>query len=275
MIVGMLGIPHLRGAMRGGERERGSGGALPRSLFVFCVLCFVCGFSDGEAAFSLAGTSGLINIPVAEVVGDGEMVVGAGYVRGNYKHFDGRRYPIVPLCVALGYLPGLEFSARLTVIRGCPPQAQGLGDYKDGMASVHYRIFPGGSRVPAVAVGARDVYGFALFNALYGVASREIRVPRLRRLGGHLGLGVDWLGGRYGVTDAGKDTETFPVHRPLLGIFGGLDAQFSEHVTLMAEYDTKKVNAGVRMHLFSHLGVDLLLMGMKALGGGLYWSFDL
>jgi len=271
-ILGFRCLSYLKDVKRGGERERGSWGNVP--FLPFCVLCFVFCFSDSEAAFSLAGTSGLINIPVAEVVADGEMVVGAGYVRGNYKHFDGRRYPIVPLCVALGYLPGLEFSARLTVVKDCPPQAQGLGEYKDGMASVQYSI-PGGHRLPAVAIGARDVYGFALFNALYAVASREIRVPSLRRLRGHLGIGVDWLGGRYGVVDAGKDTEKFPVHYTLLGLFGGLDAQLSKHVTLMAEYDTKKVNAGVRMHFFSRVGVDLLLMGMKALGGGLYLSFNL
>ena len=137
--------------------------------------------AGGEGAVSLAGTSGLINIPTADILEDGEIVFGASYMESNYTHFDDVVYPITPLGLVLGYLPGLELSARLTVINGAPPQTAGLGDYKDGMASVQIRLKREGRYLPAVALGARDVYGFALFNALYGVISKRFPLPYVHR----------------------------------------------------------------------------------------------
>lgn len=237
-------------------------------------LAFVVTFSPtvGEAAVSLAGTSGLINIPTASVLKDGGIVFGTGYVEGNYTHVDDVSYPMTPLWIALGYLPGLELSARLTIINGAPPQDAGLGDYKDGMASVQFRLKKEGQYLPAVVIGARDVYGFALFNALYGVISKGFSLPYLQACRGHLGIGVDWMKGRHGVVDGGRN---IPIRHDFVGLFGGIEARITDHLIAMAEYDTKKVNAGVRLRFLSHINVDLALMGMRDFGGGVSFSFSL
>ena len=140
------------------------------------------------------------------------------------------------------------------------------------MASVQLRLTNDGHYLPAIAIGARDIYGFALFPGLYLVASKSLALRAMKSLRGHIGIGVDWLEGRYGVVDPGKD---IPVRYNFLGLFGGLDAQLTKHIALMVEYDTKKVNAGIRLHSLSHFGMDLALIGMRAFGGGLGLFFHL
>jgi hypothetical protein len=97
-----------------------------------------------EGGIALIGTSGLLTIPTAEVVRDGRMTWGTGYLPpDHYRHVlsidqirAGQRhqtYFIVPLWMTFGYLPFLELTVRLTVIPDAPPPAPDIGIYKDGI----------------------------------------------------------------------------------------------------------------------------------------------
>ena len=64
-------------------------------------------------------------------------------------------------------------------------------------------------------------------------------------------------------------------NRQLVGVFGGLDARINRFVRLMMEYDAERVNVGVRLELLSHIEIDLVLLDMKAVSGGVSFSFKL
>ena len=88
----------------------------------------------------------------------------------------------------------------------------------------------------------------------------------------HFGWGLDWLGGRYGVTDPGKDIPT--VHS-FLGPFGGVDIPVRRDLRAMAEYDTRRVNVGVRWRPVPHTQMDVGLFGFGRLFGGIAFDVNL
>jgi len=223
------------------------------------------------AAVGLPGTSGLLTIPTAEVIADGRWAWGMSYIApGHYIHADRREYRIFPLWMTFGYLPFLEMSLRLTVIPDASPPAKNIGVYKDGMGSFHARVVIEGSWRPAIGVGVRDAYGYAQFPARYAVLTKTINIHGYRTRV-HLGQGVRWLGGRYGVID---DPDT-PTQYGFVGMFGGVDVRVRAGLTGMAEYDTRHINAGVRWHPVPHTQIDIGIFGLTKLIWGIAFDVDL
>ena len=70
------------------------------------------------AGISLAGTSGLINIPTAEVITDQQVTIGMGYINRHSAYLERGHCDNFPFYIVLGYLPRLEFSAGVTFVPG-------------------------------------------------------------------------------------------------------------------------------------------------------------
>ena len=254
-------------------------GELPKTMAIFeifeilvtlaiCVLLPVGVCAD----IALSGTSGLITIPTADVLDDGDINVGISYLRQSYRHLDKpETYDMIPLSVSVGYLPSLELSARLTTMPKLSRAGADPPPYRDGMLSFQWRVLGESEKLPAVAIGARDVYGFALFNTLYLVFSKNISIHRAR-VGVHLGRGVDWMGGRYGVVDGGK---TIPTTHRMIGTFGGIEIPITRTVGANLEYDTTDLNVGVRVQLLSGIQLQIALLGGKRLAVGAHAGFNL
>ncbi len=160
------------------------------------------------------GGTGLIEIPNARILEDGVVRFGAAQA-SPYRWYTG----------AMGILPRLEFSVRLTQITNIPvPSMPGYGTYKDKAFDIKLQIIPESKGLPAIAIGMHDFHGTRLFAAEYLAISRQY-YP----LDFTLGIGSKRLKG--------------PIELPVLdryGLFGGVEIELNDRLHFIAEYNPIK-----------------------------------
>jgi hypothetical protein len=185
---------------------------------------------------SLTGTTGLVSIPTAAMPADGTVAVGVNLIDRRFHGYDNAgfdQHPALVEFVSIGFLPFVEVGLRLTRVTGVPRQALG-----DRMVSVRLRLLEETAHRPAVVVGAHDLAGTRRFHAIYAVGSKTVAtVPRIGTVGLHLGYGGDPLSLRRRASG-------------LTGAFGGISVTPASWASLMAEYDTEHVNAGLRLKVW-------------------------
>lgn len=238
-------------------------------------LLFIISFAwlnfDACAATSLAGTSGLINIPAADVITDQQVTIGMGYVNRNSAYLNTGHCDNFPFYIVIGYLPRLEFSAGVTFVPG-RKSYDGTNTYKDGVVSLQYLVLTEKKYFPAIAIGARDIYSFILLNTTFIVTSKTILHKSNTDFRFHFGYGSDIINHHLGVP---KSDRKVPVGHTILGIFGGIEINWKGLITYMLEHDSEKMNLGFRFQFNPHLNFDLDLLNMKDWGGSLNISFNL
>lgn len=242
----------------------------PNILFWLIILILALS-SNSVAGVSLAGTSGLINIPTAEVISDQQVTIGLGYVNRQAAYLQRGQCDNFPFYIVLGYLPRLEFSAGVTFVPG-EKSYDGTNTYKDGVISLQYLLLKERKFLPALALGARDVYSFILLNTTYLVASKTLVAKPTIHWRLHVGYGSDIIDHHLGVP---KKDRQFPVGHTIVGLFGGLEIDWKSRLTYMLEWDTQKMNAGFRFRWLRYLQLDLVLQSMEYWSGNLNWSFEL
>jgi hypothetical protein len=215
---------------------------------------------------SLNGTTGLVAIPTAGMMNDGQMMFGMNYTDKEYnvrlRSYNQHRYYIT-----MGYLPFLEVSLRLTrnyAIKLDNPPVQWPGDRG---ASVRLRFLKEKKYSPSLVLGAHDFFSaFGVteavwFNALYLVGSKNLQLERLPiTFGLNLGYGTDRMKAQ---------------HHEFIGLFGGLSMKYRDFATIMLEYDTEKINGGMRLVFFRHVQILLALLNMNSFSGGASYVFTL
>jgi len=226
---------------------------------------------DNRTGISFAGTSGLINIPTADVISDKQVTIGIGYVNRHSAYLEQGRFDNFPIYIVLGYLPRLEFSAGVMFVPG-QRSYDGTNTYKDGVVSLQYLLLKEKKFLPSLAIGARDIYSFILLNTTFIVASKKYFSKSKSGFRFHLGYGSDIIDHHLGVP---KKDRKFPVGHTIVGFFAGLDIQWKQKIIYMLEYDTKRMNAGFRFRLKRFLDFSVCLLNMKNLSGGVNCSFDL
>ncbi|MCX6013648.1 MAG: hypothetical protein NTV30_09685, partial [Chloroflexi bacterium] len=96
----------------------------------------------------------------------------------------------------------------------------------------------------------------------YIVISKSINPKIFDSLGIHLGY----------ATKLFKEAANYSMDR----MFVGVDARLCRFLTIMGEYDTIKYNMGLRiMPLGDIANIDLVVLDMKRISGGISFSFDL
>ena len=226
---------------------------------------------DSHPGISLAGTSGLINIPTARVSSDQQVTIGIGYVNRHSAYLERGHCDNFPIYIVLGYLPRLEFSAGVMFVPG-QRSYDGTNTYKDGVVSLQYLLLKERKFLPSLAIGARDIYSFILLNTTFIVASKTIRNHSKSGFRFHFGYGSDIIDHHLGVP---KKDRKFPVGHTIVGLFGGFEIQWKEKIVYMLEYDTQRINTGLRFRLKRYLDFDVCLLNMRDLSGGVNFSFDL
>ena len=226
---------------------------------------------DSHTGISLAGTSGLINIPSADVISDQQVILGFGYMNRHSAYLEQGRCDNFPIYIVVGYLPRLEFSAGVMFVPG-QKSFDGTNTYKDGVVSLQYLLMKERKFLPSLAIGARDIYSFILLNTTFVVASKTIHNHSKSCFRFHLGYGSDIIDHHLGVP---KKDRKFPVGHTIVGVFGGFEIQWKEKIIYMLEYDTQRMNTGFRFRLKRYLDFDVCLLNMKDLSGCLNFSFDL
>lgn len=243
----------------------------------------LAGVPQAHAAPTLWGYTGLINIPTAELVPDGTIIVGAGYVEQPYGLPRQPPRDNAIYYASVGFFPFLELDVHVAIICGenWDHSVPGYGFNKDRSIGMRLRLLPEGDSYPAVALGAHDLApkgwdeeGVAVTesSALYLVGTKTVGPVRV-----HGGYAVDWL----------SDT-----HPPQFeGAFGGVDLALTRWLAAMLEHDTHKASAGLRVAfalrgllpwrrlggdaLSPVFGFDIVSLGLKKLGGGTHFQFNL
>lgn len=224
-----------------------------------------------RSGISLSGTSGLIQIPTAEVIEDQQVAIGFGYVDRHAAYLATHLFHNYPFFIVLGYLPRLEFSAGVTFVPG-QQSYDGTNTYKDGVISLQYLVLKEHGQLPAIAIGVRDIYSFILLNTSYMVISKTIvnQPQSCWRL--HIGYGSDLINRHLGVPKQDRD---LPVGHTIVGLFGGLEISWKNWLIYLVEYDSQKINAGFRFLFSQHLNFMLVRMDMEYWSANLNWTFRL
>lgn len=199
-------------------------------LFIAPGLCPGVLFAQNASVF---GYSGLMLVPVADLAPDGEITAGISRIPILYANWFPNRRTV--MWGRIGFLPFLEAGGMFV-----RPDHYTWG-FGDRSVYLKLQILREHGRWPSLTLGAQDFFALKAlhwetataqhFGALYLVASRHTT------LGGvplhlHLGYGPDWLVART---------------KMLTGLFGGVTWSPQRMVTLLAEYDAKSLNAGVRL----------------------------
>lgn len=136
---------------------------------------------------SHTGQTGLIQMPDARIGADGTFRLGYSFAEPY----------VAPLWASVSILPRVEVSARYTRIMRVPgfsdQRAATFGDFKDKSFDGKLVLWPEGTYVPQIAIGAQDFLGTQIFVSKYAVASK-----RIGDLDVTLGYGVDRIDGPFG-----------------------------------------------------------------------------
>jgi hypothetical protein len=196
---------------------------IPRMMFaanitaLFLALVFA---APASAEPGLEGVTGLLNIPTAEVLKDGEVTLGFGRNENNIR-FPGRVQR--NYYAGLGFLPRLEISARYIDFPEInDPGIPGFGTRKDRSVNAKFQLLSEDKAPLSLAVGMYDVAGRAVLErGGYAVATKT----------------------------AGDFQFTLGVgEKRLDGVFGGVSYKPAREVELMYEFDTYDSNYGVRFN---------------------------
>lgn len=210
---------------------------------------------------SLTGTTGLINIPTAEILTDGEIAIGANFMNRKIVENENGKYDAVNYYVTMGFLPILEISLRITRFINYPYK-QSLGDR---MPSIRLKLIKESEILPSMLIGAHDFIGTegaetVYYNSLYMAATKNYKITRRNMLSIHLGYGVDWLEARK---------------HQLKGFFGGISCDYEKIIRIMAEYDSERINFGLEANFLNHVKIIAALSDFNIFNAGICYKFKL
>ena len=207
-----------------------------------------------------AGTTGLLNSPTAEMQRDGTFMFGGNYLPSaimptKLGYNSGNYY------LNITFLPFLEVNYRCTFL-----QIKNTGKYnQDRSFAIRGRMFRERKYIPALVIGANDIYtsssgkGNQYFGAMYIVTSKKLA----------------WNKNRL-ETSAGYGFEAFRNNQ-IIGLFGGISYSpgFCRSIKLMAEYDSKVINAGGALYIFDRLQIVVFAYDLTHFVGGLAYKIYL
>jgi hypothetical protein len=193
---------------------------------------------SGDAPTNLFGSRGLMGTPSARMAPDGEISVGASFLRNN-QHYN----------LEFQALPWLDTTFRYSGLQHFQPD---YPVYYDRAFGIKVRFWDEGDVIPAVAVGIDDIIGTGVYNGEYLVASK-----RFGDVDTSLGMGWGRYAGSalvrnplaiifpsfnnrasfFGQAGQGDFKEFFHGHD--VGIFGGAVWHTPvDGLSLMVEYDS-------------------------------------
>jgi len=201
-----------------------------------------------------AGTTGLLNIPSAEMQNDGTFMAGANYLPTDmtperWDYNTGNYY------INITFLPFFEFSYRMTLLKN--PTYDEFRE-QDRSFSARLRLLKEKKYRPAIVVGGNDLYTSSssdnnqYFGNIYGVSTKNI----------------EWNNQLIGLT-FGYAPE-IERNKTITGIFGGISYTPSQRLPLQlyAEYDTKAFNFGASGIVLKHVKLYALLNDFQNFAGG-------
>ena len=206
---------------------------------VFCAVATASVADEGRigTGYNSYGYPGLIDMPVATSRPDGELAFSISSFAGQTRN-----------TMTFQLLPRLSGSFRYSELHDISGVA--INPTYDRSFSLHYRFADEGRVRPALAIGLNDFLGTGVYSSEYVVATKTLG-DRVRVTGG---IGWGRLAGVGGFTNplsifdnrfetrpqrtvgVGGDVETGQFFRGDAALFGGIEWQATDRLTLMAEY---------------------------------------
>ena len=218
---------------------------LLRSRAFLAGLFFALASPASAERLSFYGTSGLIEMPTAQMLGDGEIGLTSSYVGPTLRN-----------TLTFQLLPRVQGTFRYSVIEELDADI-GLGIFDgnrfDRSFDVSFLLAEETRVRPAIVLGLRDFGGTGIYSSEFLVATKTL-TPQLRvsaglgwgRLGERngfsnpLGAFSDRFEDRPSVTggDPGGQLDAQAWFRGDVAIFGGLEWQVNDRLTFVAEYSS-------------------------------------
>lgn len=192
------------------------------------------------AAPSFYGYTGLVTIPTADALDEGQYSIGA-FALDVEEGVDSNVYT-----ANLGLAEALELGFARLKTEGAPGET---------IISAKYRFFRETAEHPAIAAGVID-FTDEIDSTSYIVASKSIRWRGETTFG-------EITAPRVHIGAAGGQID---------GLFAGFSAAFGNRLLLMAEYDSQDVNFGARLAISDALRIHAALLDADNLGLGISFS---
>ena len=204
-----------------------------------------------------SGTTGLLNIPTAEMQRDGTFLFGSNYLPEpitpeRFSYNTGNYY------INITFLPFWEVNYRLTLFH---TESTGKYDRQDRSFSIRGRILKERTYIPALVIGGNDLYTHTSkesnqnFGALYLVTTKAFHWQK-HVLSATLGYGID----------------VFEKNQ-YEGLFGGIAITpgFFKPLSIITEYDSHAINTGASLLLFNHIYIQAFAYDLKYFCGGIQY----
>lgn len=248
--------------------------------FFVCLICLV-GFGADGFAQTTYGQSGLLHMASADMEERGTLMVGTNYLnehntstKWNYDTFN-YYFNLTPL-------PWLEFNYTCTLFHRPLEVETAYFNCQDRHFGARLRVWKEGwvsDWTPQVVVGTSDpsasssfLYNGELnvkknghFNRWYGAMSKHFTVRQWGEVGAHVGYvygkhsGNEWNGVQVGAN--------FQFNREGCSVLNGLN--------VMAEYDSRDVNVGLRYSTPWRINAMVELQRCKYVSAGVYCKLHL
>jgi hypothetical protein len=233
-----------------------------QSILAQIIISLIIVWNQGNAQ-SLTGNTGLILIPTAEFLNDGDWTFGASVVDKRHNARFPNAYDQFACYTSLAFLPFLEVALRIT--RQLTSQIkEPLGDR---MVSIRLQCIREKKFIPSLVLGTHDlmwVFGgteAVHYNALYAALSKHVQFRENSiNVGFHTGYGLDCIPAS---------------NHEFVGLFGGISIFYLKTVGLLLEYDTKKINGGVQIFILNHFQATIAFVGFNSISGGLNFKMNL
>ena len=215
---------------------------------ILIVFLLVSGFTSGQ---SVTGTSGLIHIPSASMLDDGQLVIGAAFIPKGINHrtfgpdkFNVKLNPGLNTYITYGLLPFIEIMFRYSHELNLPVNLE-TQYFPDRMFSARLRVINETRNLPSLVIGIHDMSQFigvqagsASFATNYLVGSKLLSISK--RINAHLNIGYAFDISKY---------ETIVYN----GLFGGVEIYHNSYnqFSLSVEHNSKEFIFGGKLQLFS------------------------
>lgn len=214
-------------------------------VIVFLVLCRVV---SGQ---SVTGTSGLIHIPSARMLEDGQLVIGAAFIPKPYfQRYERRLNPGLNTYITFGILPFVELMFRYTHELNTPVNVE-TQYFPDRMLGFRVRLLSEKNYLPAIVLGLQDpsaIFGDTCltctnYSATYFVGSKNFKTDF-----GNFDLSI-------GYTFDFKELKA----KDFKGVFGGISfsPNFYNNASILFEHNSKGINAGINVIVLSRFNLML------------------
>lgn len=241
-----------------------------RHLFLtilVCIMAAVPGRTTEVQAQSLSGTTGLFNIPTAEIMEDKTVMIGFNHLPKEYSQYGNYQYNNLAGFATVTFLPRLELMFRYTSMLNAGVGRSDTNFFMDRMVSARFLLLRETDGRPSILFGLHDPgknVDLAVnnnFSTNYLAASKHTEFLFLKT-GWHIGYAFDFL------------KQKAITHR---GLFGGISVSHSRFSALqfILEYDSFYWNQAVKLLLFNRIQLMGGLINMDEPATGISYRIQL